>query len=57
VEPPSGTISVQDGAKNTQSVEIQVPSATPDGQYLVTVALRTAAGTTLPDVVAEVDVT
>ncbi len=57
VGPTTGTLDVQSEAKSTQSVVIQVPSSTADGQYPVTIALQTATGATLPDVVAEIDVT
>jgi predicted alpha-1,2-mannosidase len=57
VGPPTGTITVPSEAKDTQSVELQVPSGTAQGQYLVVFALRSTTGATLPDVVAEIDVT
>jgi len=57
VGPPGGTVTVPPEAKVTQAVEIQVPTNAADGQYAVTLALRTATGTALPDVVVEVDVT
>lgn len=57
VAPTSGAITVQSEANVTQSVEIEVPSGTAGGQYMVTFTLRTSAGTVLPDVVLEVDVT
>jgi putative alpha-1,2-mannosidase len=53
----TGTLQVQSEAKATQSVVVQVPSITADGQYPVTIALQAATGATLPDVVAEVEVT
>ncbi len=57
VGPTSGTITVANGAKGTQPVEIQAPTTAAAGQYLVTFALRAAPGTALPDVVVQVDVT
>jgi hypothetical protein len=53
----AGTITVSSEAKATQTVDVRVPPGTPDGQYMVTFTLKTAAGTALPEVVAEVDVT
>jgi len=57
VEGSSGVLSVPTEAKLAQSVDIQVPTNSAPGQYLVTVALQTASGTALPDLVTLVDVT
>jgi predicted alpha-1,2-mannosidase len=55
-EPDTGSVSITNGARATQSVDIQIPQGTSDGQYLVTFALQTATGIVLPDVVAQIDV-
>jgi predicted alpha-1,2-mannosidase len=52
-----GTMTVSSESKATQTVDVDVPPGTPDGQYTVTFALDSGSGTALPDVVAEVDVT
>ena len=57
VEPATGTLTVSSESRSTQTVRLSVPATTPAGTYLVTFALHTADGTTLPDVVAEVEVT
>ena len=58
VAPATGTITVQSESRATQSVEIQVPPSTPDGDYTVSFAMHSKKkGVALPDVVAEVDVT
>lgn len=54
--PASGTITVGSEAKATQAVSVAAPAGTAEGQYLVTFHLRTATGTRLPDVVAQVGV-
>jgi hypothetical protein len=51
-----GSITVASEAKATQSIGIEVPASVAAGQYMVTFSLRTATGTALPDVVAQVDV-
>lgn len=56
VGPTSGTIIVGSEAKATQAVSVSVPAGTADGQYLVTFQLRTATGTRLPNVVAQIGV-
>ena len=56
VEPAGGTLVVRREAKAVTSVRLRVPTGTPAGTYTVTFALRTAEGTSLPDVVTEVEV-
>jgi hypothetical protein len=56
VDPMMGSITVASEAKATQSIGIEVPASVAAGQYMVTFSLRTATGTALPDVVAQVDV-
>ena len=53
----TGTLTLPTEAKAMQSVDIQVPASSAPGEYLVTVALRTASGTALPALVTQVDVT
>jgi hypothetical protein len=54
--PATGVLAVAGEAKSTQPLEVEVPPSTPAGEYAVTFALQSSAGTVLPDVVAEVDV-
>jgi len=56
VAPATGVITAQREDRATQAVEIHVASNTASNRYLVRFQLRTATGTKLPDVVAEVDV-
>ena len=53
----TGTLTVPAEAKAVQSIAIQVPATSTPGEYLVTVALRTASGTALPALVTQIDVT
>ena len=57
VLPAGGTIAVEPESRATVPVAIHVASSTATGQYMVRFALRTQAGTMLPDVVVELDVT
>ncbi|HTT86706.1 MAG TPA: glycoside hydrolase domain-containing protein, partial [Acidimicrobiales bacterium] len=54
--PDSGALTVPGEAKATESVALRVPAGLADGQYPVTFT-ATASGSTLPAVVAVVDVT
>jgi hypothetical protein len=56
VTPASGTITAGAGARVARPAALVAASAPGHGEYQVTFRLRTAAGTTLPDVVAEVGV-
>jgi hypothetical protein len=52
----TGVLAVPSEAKSTQTVEVDIPPSTPEGEYAVTFALQSSTGTVLPDLVAEVDV-
>ncbi len=55
-EPAAGTLTVRSEAKSQESVELHVPVGMPAGVYAVKFALRTDHGTSLPDVVTEIEV-
>jgi hypothetical protein len=56
IGPGGGSIVAGTKAKATQTVQVTVPTGTPDGLYQVTFHMRSATGTPLPAVVEKIAV-
>ena len=56
VEPGAGALTVRSESTSAEPIRLHVPATTAAGTYTVTFALHAGHGTTLPDVVTEVEV-